>query len=108
MCHRCQRAGHTASNCNLDYRCVKCMNSHGAGECPIKKDEKLELSKIFCVRCKSFGHPASYKGCPKYKEIKNRIVEKMTNRTENKIEALNRMKNNLNPNPINLMSPSLK
>lgn len=97
MCHRCQRAGHTASNCNLEFRCVKCMNSHSAGNCIIKKGEIVELSKIFCVRCKCFGHPASYKGCPKYKEIKDRLTGKMAKRSENKIEALNRIKNNLNP-----------
>ena len=95
MCLRCQRAGHTATNCKLEFRCVKCIDKHEAGECSIKKGEKLDLSKIYCIRCKSFGHPASYKGCPKFKEIKNRLAGKMAKRTENKVETLNKISNNL-------------
>lgn len=32
MCLRCQRAGHTAINCKLDFRCVKCNDKHDPGE----------------------------------------------------------------------------
>lgn len=35
QCRRCQRIGHSASNCNLPYRCVKCKENHGPGECLI-------------------------------------------------------------------------
>ena len=96
MCSRCQRTGHSASNCHLDYRCVKCAENHEPGNCKIKKDEKVIPSKLFCVRCKDFGHPASYKGCPQYKEIKARLLNIAVQKTEHKITSLDRIRNNLN------------
>lgn len=45
MCACCQRAGHTAVNCNLDYRCVKCTDKHGPENCTIKKNENIDLKK---------------------------------------------------------------
>lgn len=62
QCRKCQRVGHTSSNCELDYRCVKCNVPHGPGECKIDKGE-TDRSKLFCVNCKTYGHPASYRGC---------------------------------------------
>lgn len=40
MCSRCQRAGHSSSNCYLDFRCVKCAENHEPGNCAIKKRSK--------------------------------------------------------------------
>lgn len=77
QCKNCQRLGHTASNCNMKYRCVKCDKSHGPKECTLSRDTN-EASKesVYCVLCKSFGHPASYRGCPKQ-------VEFITNQSQN-------------------------
>ncbi|KAI4473877.1 hypothetical protein M0802_015898 [Mischocyttarus mexicanus] len=47
QCRRCQRFGHSVSNCDLEYRCVKCREEHEPGECKA----------------------ASYRGCPKAKKI---------------------------------------
>ena len=65
QCHRCQLIGHTSQNCNMAYRCVKCNEQHEPGQCKILKTENIDKNKIFCVNCKEFGHPASYRGCPK-------------------------------------------
>lgn len=38
QCKRCQRLFHSASNCNLPYRCVKCTKSHEPGQCSSNTD----------------------------------------------------------------------
>ncbi|XP_076298340.1 uncharacterized protein LOC143217689 [Lasioglossum baleicum] len=78
QCMRCQRIGHVAQNCNLNYRCVKCEHDHNPGECPRSADSQTENadSPPYCVNCKTHGHPASYRGCPKLKELKERIESK--------------------------------
>lgn len=60
QCRKCQRFGHAASNCGLEYRCVKCPNRHAPGDCPLEDDQPAT-----CVNCSS-NHPASYKKCPTY------------------------------------------
>lgn len=35
QCHRCQRLGHAASNCKMNYRCVKCKIDHSQGNCSV-------------------------------------------------------------------------
>lgn len=71
QCKKCQRLGHTASNCNMEYRCVKCKDPHKPGECKLKREEKVDKQKIYCVNCDNYGQPASYIGCPKLLAIKN-------------------------------------
>lgn len=68
QCKNCQRFGHAAANCNMGYRCVKCDQSHSPGKCSIT-DSNIDKSKIFCVSCNAFGHPASYRGCPNHKKL---------------------------------------
>ena len=69
QCYRCQRLGHSAANCGMEYRCVKCKtNGHGPGECELPKGVQHDAHKIYCVSCQAYGHPASYRGCPKIKE----------------------------------------
>ena len=84
QCYKCQRIGHTAQNCNLKYRYVKCTEPHGPGECKIKKEVAVCKEKIYCVNCKNFGHPASYKGCPKLAELRKKLNEKNHQSEKNK------------------------
>ena len=63
QCRKCQRVGHSSINCPRKYRCVKCKDSHDPGQCKIDK-ETAEKKNLYCVNCESFGHPASYRGCP--------------------------------------------
>lgn len=87
QCKRCQRMGHVAINCNLNYRCVKCDSSHEPGECKIKtSEERVDKSAIYCVHCKNFGHPASYRGCPKLVEY-NKIIKKKIDENNDKKNA---------------------
>lgn len=45
QCRRCQRFGHAASNCNMNYRCVKCNEVHKPGECKLKAKSEIETGK---------------------------------------------------------------
>lgn len=66
QCRRCQEFGHVASACFLNYRCVKCAESHTPGTCPInaKIDESQEETRVpvKCANCGE-GHVASFSGC---------------------------------------------
>ena len=68
QCRRCQRYGHSAVNCQMTLRCVKCGKDHTAAECSLTEADGKE--KTFCVNCGSGGHPASYRGCPAYRNVK--------------------------------------
>ena len=70
QCRNCQGFFHSAANCFLPTKCVKCNNNHERGKCGIKEARKEEL---FCVLCKKFGHPASYKGCEVYKNLQEKL-----------------------------------
>lgn len=71
QCFKCQRLGHFSSGCEMEVKCVKCAQGHPSNECTLNKDSSKELLK--CVLCGQVGHPASYRGCPKIKEmVKNK------------------------------------
>lgn len=104
QCHNCQRFGHISTNCNLEFRCVKCGQSHGPKNCTIpQKDlnnEKI-ISKdpisgafvtqiglpVMCANCKVEGHVASARSCPKRKEILWRIEERRNAKNSRNIET---------------------
>lgn len=65
QCQNCQRFNHTKNFCKLPPRCVKCPELHHFSECTKDKN-----SPPICVNCNE-NHPANYKGCKVYKQIKN-------------------------------------
>lgn len=67
QCRKCQRFGHAASNCGLEYRCVKCPHRHAPGDCPLEDDQPAT-----CVNCNN-DHPASYKKCPVYLKYADKL-----------------------------------
>lgn len=99
QCTRCQRFGHSRSNCALDFRCVKCSLSHTPGNCDINKNSPLELLK--CANCNESGHPANYRGCRIYKEAIAEIKQNISNRNE----AINAKARPLLPTQVNATSP---
>ena len=65
QCRRCQRFGHAANNCNLTFRCVKCLEEHEPGACSrISRDEGLPS----CVNCQLEGHASNSARCPALKK----------------------------------------
>lgn len=89
QCKRCQRLGHIAKYCNQLYRCVKCPNEHDPGECQ-RSREINSKNDVFCVNCSNKGHPASWRECPKLKEIKNKIRNRLETIKANRAEKLNK------------------
>lgn len=82
QCRNCQRFGHSASNCHLPFRCVKCDTPHKRGACKTptlqQRLENPDLGNAIpkCVNCGTIGHPANYRKCPKYIELTARIQAK--------------------------------
>lgn len=73
QCINCQLYGHTKNFCRMDPKCHKCAGNHHFSKCT-----KPKTDPVSCVNCGE-NHPANYRGCKYYKEIK----EKVTNRKNN-------------------------
>lgn len=90
QCRKCQRLGHTASNCGYAYRCVKCpcgllgpaVPAHQPGECQRLKTTQ-DVDSVFCCNCGKFGHPASSIECDVYK----RHVARISNASQTQHQA---------------------
>ncbi|GFY07924.1 nucleic-acid-binding protein from transposon X-element [Trichonephila clavipes] len=61
QCFKCNLFNHTAENCHLTPRCLKCGNEHQTRECQIVK-----VDTLFCINCETYGHLANYSKCPLY------------------------------------------
>lgn len=66
QCKRCQRFHHSASNCSLPYRCVKCTNSHEPGKC--LSESKGNKFKPKCVNCQGNHTANDASNCPAFKK----------------------------------------
>jgi hypothetical protein len=75
QCKKCQEYGHTKSYCWYPFRCVKCGQNHDTAMC---KKSKSDPPK--CALCEG-SHPANYKGCAIYREIKNKLYPPMRQRS---------------------------
>lgn len=114
QCYRCQRFNHTARNCQMPYRCVKCKAPHEYGKCPtdkLKAELEEERNKQMatdgdgkdsvdnntaqatpppsCINCGQVGHPANYRKCPMYKTMIERHLEKINKEQERHQQTFN-------------------
>lgn len=86
QCHRCQKFGHAAYNCNLKYRCVKCIGIHEPGKC----EKTNKDTPATCVNCNE-NHPANYSKCKIFELYKNRKSNSVSrNNNQTKININNR------------------
>lgn len=79
QCKRCQRFGHSKNQCYRPFRCVKCGADHPTTTCTKARD-----TEATCANCHE-KHPASYRGCTKYQQYKERILKiqpKVTSKKE--------------------------
>ena len=84
QCHRCQQYGHTKNNCMRPYRCVKCAQGHRTSDCP-KVDKNTPAKCALCLG----DHPANFKGCKVYIEIKERRNPRQDKRHLTNIDNIN-------------------
>lgn len=74
QCGRCKRWGHTSSNCNRQFRCIKCIEPHLPGECKRVSRDAPE-GNVACVNCQG-PHPANSTACPAFKAYIESITKK--------------------------------
>lgn len=67
QCRRCQRFNHSASNCSLPYRCVKCTNTHEPGQCPSTTMKNKFKPK--CVNCNGNHTANDAANCEVFKKV---------------------------------------
>jgi hypothetical protein len=79
QCKRCQAWGHAASNCTRQYRCMKCTEAHGPGECRRTKENK-DNSPPACVNCGKKGHLSSSYECESFIRYKVKIERRRPTR----------------------------
>jgi len=91
QCFRCQRYGHVSSNCNMQFRCVKCNENHNPGEC--KMPDITNKDKLYCVLCKKTGHPASWKGCEIYQKLIKTIKERKIQKEQLDLQKIQQINN---------------
>lgn len=77
QCTRCQRYEHTWQYCNRMPRCVKCAGDHLTKQCPTKRMG----DNVKCILCTG-NHPASYKGCEYYTNLRNKKFPSLRERRE--------------------------
>ncbi|GFU02376.1 uncharacterized protein TNCV_1238691 [Trichonephila clavipes] len=61
QCYSCNRFHHTAENCHITPRCLKCGEAYQTRDCQIQRVEKR-----YCINCETYGHMANYSGCSKF------------------------------------------
>ena len=87
QCTNCQRYGHTKNFCSRAPRCVKCTGSHRTSDC-LRKERS---DQVKCVLCEG-NHPANYKGCEIYKQLRNAhfptLRNKQTTKNQNAVTSV--------------------
>lgn len=93
QCKRCQVWGHSATNCNHNFRCVKCAADHNPGEC--ERPAKSSDDKVFCVNCQKSGHPANSPSCEVYITFAEKL-RKNQNRSYDRHQSRPPMQSSIN------------
>ncbi|GFU97124.1 uncharacterized protein TNCV_4642171 [Trichonephila clavipes] len=66
QCFNCNDFFHTAANCHMPPRCLKCGKEHLTKDCEIKERQE----NPYCINCEAYGHTACYTKCPKFPKPK--------------------------------------
>lgn len=70
QCTRCQAYGNSKAYCTKSYDCVRCGGPHDSKNC-----QKTRDTPATCALCNG-DHPANYKGCTVYRDLKTRNIPK--------------------------------
>lgn len=71
-CYKCLGYGHIAKVCKADDACRWCGGKHRASTCEVAKKEKTNL---WCKNCRSKGHRAHTRECPREKAESKRVQD---------------------------------
>jgi len=101
QCTRCQMYGHTRTYCNHGPKCVKCAGEHQTSECTKSREIPAK-----CVLCGG-SHPANYKGCTTYNELKRKVYKRPTTQITRPQNSYNPQENfpSLPSPPDNVSAP---
>ncbi|GFS72064.1 uncharacterized protein TNCV_4213461 [Trichonephila clavipes] len=80
QCFNCNNFFHTAANCHMITRCLKCGKEHLTKDCDIKERQD-------CINCNAYGHTACYTKCPNFP--KPRKGSPLVNRNSKKFTSNN-------------------
>ncbi|GJQ86055.1 hypothetical protein Trydic_g22060 [Trypoxylus dichotomus] len=94
QCRKCQMFGHTQSNCNINYKCMKCGEDHSTHLC-----EKPKTTPPKCANCGG-EHLSTYLKCPE--NPNNAVGKKFIDAPLPKNNPWNRKKDN---GPSNTQPP---
>ncbi|GFW94077.1 nucleic-acid-binding protein from transposon X-element [Trichonephila clavipes] len=86
QCFNCNNFYHTAANCHMQPRCLKCGKNHATRNCLIKERQE----NPFCINCQDYGHSACYTKCPKFPSRKKEPLSETPRKSE--ISPLNGFK----------------
>ncbi|GFU74851.1 uncharacterized protein TNCV_4961791 [Trichonephila clavipes] len=67
QCYKCNNFYHTAANCFMQPRCIKCGKDHMTKDCAITE----KVDNPFCINCHVYGHTACYTKCPRFPKPKS-------------------------------------
>ncbi|GFU22677.1 uncharacterized protein TNCV_762571 [Trichonephila clavipes] len=105
QCFNCNNFFHTAANCHMITRCLKCGKEHPTKKCDIKERQE----NPYCINFNAYGHTACYTKCPNFRKprkgypLLNRNNKKFT--SNNVVEGIS-FANMVSGNKNNNDSPS--
>lgn len=76
-CYKCLGYGHIAKICKAQDACRWCGGKHRASTCEKSKTDKATM---WCKNCRSKGHGAQTRECPKEKAEKKRTKDALANK----------------------------
>ncbi|GFQ74145.1 nucleic-acid-binding protein from transposon X-element [Trichonephila clavata] len=94
QCYNCNYFHHSSQYCDIKTRGLKCAQEHRTSDCPIK--DKIENSE--CINCKTKGHMANSKQCPKYPKTNKKKGDSIQNNVTPNKPNVNQTQNT--PNQI--------
>lgn len=89
QCYNCQRPGHSATNCAMPTRCIRCGENHEVNQCKLERFENRK--DMTCLLCRKKGHPSNYRGCSYIRRIiqekkeKNRVINGLVSKQKDPI-----------------------
>lgn len=95
QCFNCQRIRHSSKNCNLAYRCIKCVEDNPRGHCKVNSGQERQS-----VNCQG-NHPANCRGCDFIKEAQAERNNTARRSVETRL-SFNKTNNTNNVNTQNL------